>query len=145
MAPCAPVGLLAFADIAVGQKYGAGERMDAAAMDVFQSLSGDTNPLHTDVVAARLQGFPDRTVYGFLMLSLLSRIVGTHFQNAVCAALSVDFSHPAFCDDPVTVEAEITHVQAPMRSAVLKFRISTPVAVAARGKLTIKFLAGGVS
>ena len=136
---------LTFDEIAVGQKYIATGHIDTAAMDAFQALSGDSNPLHTDHRAAQQQGFPNRTVYGFLMLTLLSRIVGMNFQNAVCAAVSSDFTRPAFCGDRVTLEAEIVQTQMTMRSAVLKFRIDTPAAVVVRGKLTIKFLPGGVS
>ena len=47
---------LTFDEIAVGQKYIAAEHIDAAAMDAFRALSGDSNPLHMDRTAARQQG-----------------------------------------------------------------------------------------
>jgi acyl dehydratase len=134
---------LSFGEIAVGQKYTAAERIDEAAMDAFRALSGDSNPLHTDVTAARQQGFPGRTIYGFLMLTLLSRIAGGNFRNAVCAAVSADFTQPAFCGDQVTLQAEIVQTQMSLRSAVLKFEMNTAAARVVRGKLTIRFLAGG--
>ena len=135
---------LTFAEIAVGQTYGASARMDGA-MGAFQSLSGDANPLHSDRTIARQQGFPDRTIYGFLMLTLLSRMAGTNFHNAVCAAVSADFTQPAFCGDTVRLDAEIVQTQTALRSAVLKFRIIASDIQVVRGKLTIQFLAGGAA
>jgi acyl-CoA thioesterase FadM len=80
--------------------------------------------------------------YGFLLATLLSRIVGTNFEHAVCAAVSMDFVKPAVAGERVDVRAEVTQVQETMRSVVLKIPMRNDHSVIARGKLTIVFLSG---
>jgi acyl-CoA thioesterase FadM len=74
------------------------------------------------------------------LTTLLSRIVGTNFEHAVCAAVSLDFVKPVTVGERVDVSAEVAQVQASMRSVVLKITMLRGGDVVVRGKLTTIFL-----
>lgn len=123
-----------------GQIYRTAERFGYSAMDQFAELSGDHSDIHTDAEAAIESGFPDRLQYGFLLATLLSRIVGSNFHRAVCASVSLDFIKPVPAGALVEVQAEVTQVQHTMRSAALKITMTSGDATVTRGKLTTVFL-----
>jgi len=129
-----------FEELEPGQEFTTAEVFDAAALDRFALLSGDHSPLHADGQAAMGLGFPGRVVYGFHALALLSRIVGTFFQNAICVSVEADFTAPAFCGDRIQVAAEVVKIQRAMRSVTLKVRMLRGDDVVVRGKLTTRFL-----
>lgn len=131
---------LGLEDIAAGQVFEARECFGGDHMDRFAELSGDFSAIHTNAGIARDCGFPDRVMYGFLLLSLISRIVGVHFDRAVCGSISMDFVQPVFPAEPVVVAAEVTQVQPATRSVVLKIQIRRGENIVARGKLTVVFL-----
>ena len=60
--------------------------------DAFSELSGDDAPLHTDETFARAHGFDGRVVHGALVVSLLSRVVGTRFPGPRSLWLKCDIS-----------------------------------------------------
>jgi 3-hydroxybutyryl-CoA dehydratase len=109
-------------------------------MDRFASLTGDQSPIHSDGETAKACGFPDRLQYGFLLASLLSRIVGSNFHNAVCAAVSLDFVCPVAAKARVDVVAEVIQMQHAMRSVSLKITMISDGSTVVRGKLTTVFL-----
>lgn len=129
-----------FEELELGQEFTTAEVFHAAALDRFASLSGDDSALHANVQAAMRLGFPGRVVYGFHALTLLSRIVGTFFQNAICVSVEADFTAPAFCGDRIQVVAEVVKIHRAMRSVTLKVRMLRGDDVVVRGKLTTKFL-----
>ncbi len=131
-----------FEQIQVGRVFRASESFGHSEMDQFAILSGDHSAIHADPETARRFGFPDRVQYGFLLASLLSRIVGTNFEHAVCAAVAMDFVKPAIAGERVEVRAEVTQVQEAMRSVTLKITMLHDHDVIVRGKLTTVFLPG---
>jgi 3-hydroxybutyryl-CoA dehydratase len=131
---------LRFEEIQVGSAFLISETFGHAEMDLFAALSGDRSAIHADPETARRFGFPDRVQYGFLLAGLLSRIVGTNFEHAVCAAVSIDFVKPVVAGNPVDVRAEVTQVQESMRSVKMKIAMVHGGAVVVRGKLTAVFL-----
>jgi acyl dehydratase len=129
-----------FEELGLGQEFTTAEVFDATALDSFALLSGDYSRLHADEQAAMGLGFPGRVVYGFQALALLSRIVGTFLQNAICVSVEADFTAPAFCGDRIQVTAEVVKIQQAMRSVTLKVRMLRGDDVVVRGKLTTRFL-----
>jgi 3-hydroxybutyryl-CoA dehydratase len=132
--------LAVFEEIQTGQEFTATQFFDEAALDSFCALSGDTSPLHTNTNAAQSLGFPDRVVYGFHALGLLSRIVGTCFYNAVCVSVEADFTQPAFCGQQLRVVAQVAKIQPALRSVTLKARMLHGRQEVLRAKLIIRFL-----
>ena len=127
--------------IRVGDVFRCTEAFGAQEMAQFAALSSDQSAIHTDPQTARRFGFPDRLQYGFLLTALLSRIVGQNFDNAICAAVSIQFIRPAFPGDKVEVSAEVEQIQLSMRSVTLKITMTCEAGIVARGKLTTVFLA----
>jgi len=130
-----------FEKIQIGSVFHASERFGHSEMDQFAALIGDHSAIHADPETAEQFGFPDRVQYGFLLASLLSRIVGTNFEHAVCGAVSLDFVKPAIAGERVDVRAEVTQVQESMRSVALKITMLNGRDVIVRGKLITVFLA----
>jgi len=74
-----------------------------AMSDAFGELSGDDAPLHTDEEFARAHGFEGRLVHGALVVSLLSRVVGTRFPGPRSVWLKCDISFRNPCYAPSTL------------------------------------------
>ena len=129
-----------FEEIQTGQVFRTSESFGVAEMDHFAHLSGDRSAIHTDSETARGFGFSDRIQYGFLLTALLSRIVGTNFAHAVCAAVSLDFTKAVIVGERVELRAEVIHVQEAMRSVAMKITVLRGADVVVRGKLTTIFL-----
>lgn len=134
------VAPVSFDEIQVGQVFQTSADFGGGEMDRFAALSGDFSAIHTDLETAKHFGLPDRLQYGFLLTTLLSRIVGRNFEHAVCAAVSLDFTKPVIAGERIDVCAEVTQVQESMRSVVLKITMLRGVDVVVRGKLTTVFL-----
>jgi 3-oxoacyl-[acyl-carrier protein] reductase len=132
--------LLEFEEIQLGTLLTVTHRFSDEDVDAFVSLSGDNNPLHVHRQTARRAGFQDRTVHGFLLAALVSRISGTSFHNSVCAAISLDFVQPAFPGDRICLTAEVIQVQYTLRTISMKVKFTRGEDVIARGRLTTKFL-----
>ena len=131
---------LAFQQLALGNVFETSETFDAAAMDRFAALSGDDSPIHADAAAAQQHGFPGRLQYGFLLLLLVSRIVGTRFENAICASVSVDFLKPVIEGQRVDASASVRQIQQSTRTVVLTLAMRLEGELVLRGKLTTVFL-----
>jgi acyl dehydratase len=135
--------LVPFEQVQVGQVFHVSESFGHTEMDQFAELSGDHSAIHTDPETAKRLGFPDRIQYGFLLASLLSRIVGANFEQAICADVSMTFVKPAIAGERIDVRAEVTQVQEALRSVVLKIAMLSGHDVIARGKLITIFLSEG--
>lgn len=72
----------------------------------FCCISGDNNPLHVDPSFAERQGFPDRVVYGMLVASFYSTLVGVHLPGQFCLlqGISIDFLKPVYIDSLLIVK-----------------------------------------
>ena len=135
-----PTAPTRFEQIEIGRVYHASESYGHSAMDQFAALSGDHSAIHTNAEIAERFGFLDRVQYGFLLTTLLSRIVGANFEHALCAAVSLDFTKPVLAGEHVDVRAEVVQVQQAMRSVILRITMLSDGGVVARGKLTTVFL-----
>ena len=76
----------------------------------FAELSGDENPLHLDEAYAKTTAFGQRLVYGMLLGSLCSTLVGMYLPGKKCLYLSqtLVFKKPVFIGDMVKVVGLVT-------------------------------------
>ena len=76
-------------------------------VDDFAKLTGDFSPIHMDEDYASTTTFQRRVVDGMLLASFLSRIVGMYLpgKHALDFSQSVDFRHPCFIDDIITISS----------------------------------------
>jgi 3-hydroxybutyryl-CoA dehydratase len=94
--------------------------------DAFKDLSGDDAPLHTDEGFARAHGFEGRLVHGALLVSLLSRMVGTRFPGPLSLWLKCDinFRNPCYTPSVLRFHALVVQQSEATRSIALTFDIT---------------------
>lgn len=63
--------------------------IDDALIQRFAEASGDRNPVHLDVKAARAAGFPDRIAHGAWAVAHLSAVLGMHHPGPGTILLDV--------------------------------------------------------
>ncbi|MBU6370917.1 MAG: MaoC family dehydratase [Patescibacteria group bacterium] len=99
-------------DIKVGDSASFERSFSEADVVTFATLSGDTNPLHTDETYAQATKFGRRIVHGMLVGSLVSRFVGMHIPGKRCLFLSesLSFKHPVFIGDALVVTGTVESV-----------------------------------
>lgn len=78
----------------------------------FADFSLDTNPLHMDPQSARDLGFPQPVAHGMIVLSAISRLIGTQLPGPGSLWLSqeVRFVAPVLLDDPVTARVVVERI-----------------------------------
>jgi 3-hydroxybutyryl-CoA dehydratase len=81
-----------------------------ADMAAFGRLSNDHNPLHEDATFAEQKGFKAPVLYGLLLASQISRLIGEELpdKNAMLTGMTMDFVRPAFAGDQLVFRAELT-------------------------------------
>jgi acyl dehydratase len=93
------IGMIKEFDVEITQKM----------IDDFARISGDFNPLHTDVHYAEKTKFKKRVAHGFLVGSFLSRLVGMHLpgKNALYLYQTLKFKNPVFENDKLKVVGKV--------------------------------------
>lgn len=79
-------------------------------MQQFCSISGDNNPLHTDLNYAKAKGYNEVVVYGLLTTSALSTLAGVYLPGKYSLIHSVEISYakPVFVSSsPLKIRGEV--------------------------------------
>lgn len=132
-----------FNDLSIGQEESFSFEVTERKMKLFQELSGDTNPLHTEQQFARDHGFKNRVVYGMLSASLISTLGGVYLPGKYCLIQQVEskFLLPVFVGDILTVKGTVSELYETVQQAVIKIEIrNQKFAKVVRGKLNVGFL-----
>lgn len=137
--PCEKV----FANITVGDTAQFATHISLSMVDAFASLSGDTNPLHTDDTYAANTSFKKRLPHGMIAGALFSRLVGMELPGlyALYMNQSLSFHHPLPVDTPITVIGEV--IQKVNFSHVIKIKttiVDTDNLVLVSGEALVRVL-----
>lgn len=99
-------------DLKVGLEKEFSVSVTEEKMQMFQQISGDVNPLHTDAAFARAKGYPGRVAYGMLTSSFYSALAGVYLPGERCLLYEVDvkFVKPVFIGDVLTVWGRVEEV-----------------------------------
>jgi len=102
--------VLSFDEIKVGDSASFPRVFTEEEVVKFSELSGDMNPLHTDISYAKGTQFGQRLVHGMLLGSLCSRFVGMYIPGKKCLYLNqtLSFKKPVFIGDTVEVTGTVT-------------------------------------
>ena len=75
----------------------------------FAKISGDYSPIHMDEEYAKSTTFEKKVVHGMLLASFLSRVDGMYLpgKHALYISQSLNFVHPCFIGEKITVEGEV--------------------------------------
>lgn len=133
---------LKFEDIVVGQKVRLDRTWTEEDLQNFALLSGDYNPLHLDEEYAQTTKFGKRLVYGALVSSLCSRLVGMYIPGKRCLFLSqsLTFKHPVFIGDTTTLEGEVVATSITTRIVTIKVTYTVHDQVVIEGELKAQVL-----
>ena len=104
-------------------------------MQSFAKLSGDYNPIHTDAEFAKSKGFRSPLVYGLLLSSQMSRLIGQELpdKNAILTGIQIDFILPCFPEDKSIFEADLIYKSDATHALEFKCRISRDEKTLCRG------------
>ena len=114
----------------------------------FAELSGDLNPLHTDVEYARAAGYEGCVAHGLLLGSKLSGLIGMKLPGGRCLLLEqkLAYPEPVYAGDRVRLTATVQGLHVDLQIVELKVSI-TKIGLpdvrevrAARGSMTCKIL-----
>ena len=109
-------------EIYVGMKEKFSQEITSEMMNEFLKLSGDKNPLHTNVEYARRQGYENCVVYGMLTAALISKLGGCYLPGKYCLIQGVDikFTQPVFVGDVLDVIGEVKRVDIDLKYIEVK-------------------------
>jgi len=74
---------------------------------LFAGASGDHNPIHIDIAAARAAGLPDVISHGMLSMALLGRLVTRWAPQSSLRQLSVKFENVTHIGDAITCTGRV--------------------------------------
>ena len=106
-------------------------------MNLFAQLSGDHNPLHSDTNFAKPKGYKSPLIYGLLLSSQTSRLIGEELpdNNCILTGISLDFLNPAFPNDKLFFNATLIHKSNSSFSLEFNCKISSDKKILTRGKV----------
>ena len=91
----------------------------------FANISGDMNPLHVDRDYAVAAGFPDAVIFGMMSSALYSKLVGVYLPGkyALLQGIDINFHHPCYIGDLLTVTGKIVFLGGALRQMEIKAAI----------------------
>jgi acyl dehydratase len=94
-------------------------------MKQFLGISGDRNPLHTNSDYAKSQGFQQKVVYGMLVSSFYSRLIGEYIPGKYCVLETIEilFNNPVFVGDRLTVSGQVKNKYPSVHSIEISAKI----------------------
>ena len=95
--------------ISVGQKHKFNLDVDIEEIHQFANVSGDWNPLHTDVVYAKSKGYAGGVAHGAWQVGLVSQSLGMWLVGKRCliGGINIRFHKPLIYPSSIFVESEI--------------------------------------
>ena len=102
----------------------------------FAKLSGDYNPIHTDLDFAKSKGFNSPLIYGLLLSTQMSRLIGQELpdKHAVLSGIHMEFNRPSFPEDALIFEAKLINKSDATFVLEFKCHISRSDEILCRGK-----------
>ena len=110
-------------------------RFSSENMHTFEHLSGDHNPIHTDFAFAKAKGFNAPLVFGLLLASQLSRLIGQELpdNHAILTGITMNFISPAYANEELSFNAELITKSDAAHALSFKCRITRSGKTLCRG------------
>ena len=92
---------------------------------LFQKLTSDNNPLHSDSRAAQKVGLGKPIVFGMLTSSYLSNIIGNKIpgKGAIWSGCDINFARPVYENDILTFHNKIIKISKSTRILILDTKV----------------------
>lgn len=107
-------------------------------LQVFALLSGDYNKIHTDGEFAKAKGFDAPLIYGLLLSSQMSRLIGQELPDphAILTGIQMDFVSPGYAGDDLEFTAQLTMKSEATHALEFKCLITCSNRILCRGKVS---------
>ena len=91
----------------------------------FSKLSGDNHPLHLNQKYAKEKGFKKKIVYGALLASQISKLIGNKAgkTNMMLVSFDINFNKPAYVNELLKFNAELINFSKSVSLMTFKFTI----------------------
>lgn len=92
-------------------------------LETFSNLSGDLNPVHLNDAFAMKKGFKSRIVYGALLSTQVSKLIGQMMpdDNLIILGFVIDFLKPTYLNDEIIFEAKLVEKNQSVSTLVFNF------------------------
>lgn len=133
---------LHWTDIAVGQAVEQQTCFTQADHDAFAALSGDTSRIHFNPAFAAANGFQGPVVFGGLLATRLSWILGMFLPGdlGLLASWQIDFHTPLYVGETAIYRATVAHKSEVARIVSLKVDIRCGERLIARARVQSRVL-----
>lgn len=113
-------------ELKIGMSESFNIKITADMMDLFLKLSGDVNIIHNDKEYAKSRGFKDKVVYGMLVSSFYSTLVGVYLPGkySLFHGIEIVFSKPVFVGDELEIYGEIIYINEAYKQIEIKSYIT---------------------
>lgn len=89
----------------------------------FREITGDINPMHSNIEFAKQKGFDNILVFGMLTSSFFSKLVGVYLPGKNCLfqeCKEIKFHKPVFIGDVLTVSGTVVEIDERFRRITIK-------------------------
>ena len=133
---------LDLSDIKVGKVYQFKRKITFDDGIIFAKLTGDFNPLHTDVIFGGKSKFKKNIAHGMLAGIMFSTLIGMYCPGTKSLYLSQTFNFrlPIFYDDILTVKGKVTAKNESTRVVTLKTEILKNGRICVNGETRVQLL-----
>ena len=108
-------------------------------MESYLTLSGDTNPLHSDTEIAEKMGFARIPVPGMLIMAYFSQILADWQCNHTAHKLGAKFLRPIFLDGELKISGTVVSVKPESCQAVIRLKAEQDGKIGAIGEAEINY------
>jgi len=97
-------------------------------VEEFRRTTGDDAPVHRDAEFAGQIGMPGPIVFGLLVVTPFSRLLGCRLPGtlSIIQSLRFDFVLPVLAAEPLRYRVEVTQLSPATRSVTLALTVSRP-------------------
>ncbi len=129
------------ADLAIGHTEHFHVTITELMMSKFLEISGDTNPLHSDKIFAKQYGYHDKVVFGMLISSFYSKLVGVYLPGkyALLTNINIEFSKTVFVNDQLKITGEIIDIDNRFNFINIKSYITREETKVSKAKIRVGF------
>ena len=129
-----------FEDYKVGDKFSWGMMITETHVVMFAGITGDFNPLHTNIEYAKNSFFKGRIAHGLLVEAIMGA-AGAHFFQGAYLGHTMKFLAPARINDTITAEMEIIKIREDKQIITYSNKaVNQEGTVIVEGECTIKFM-----
>lgn len=121
----------------LGMKFTWPFHFDEENMKAFSDLSGDYHPIHLENSFAKSKGFDAPIIYGLLLSSQMSRLIGEELpdKHSMLTSIKMEFLNPCLLNEPLIFFAELTEKSDATSFLEFKCKILNNHVISCRGSV----------